>query len=124
MATLRGPEGQVSLLCLSPDGQHVAVASHDRVIRLFDLATREQTTAFPPLRRPCTALSFLSDASHLASVSQENSVQLWDLESGTPRAALWGQAGESFVGIALLASGDHLVVALADGRIRVWGPGA
>ena len=124
VASMRGPEAQVSLLCLSPDGQHVAVAGHDRVIRIFDLTTREQTAAFPPLRRTCTALSFLSDASHLASVSQENSVQLWDLESGTPRAALWGQAGESFVGIALLTSGDHLVVALADGRIRVWGPGA
>jgi eukaryotic-like serine/threonine-protein kinase len=124
VASMRGPEAQVSLLCLSPDGRHVAVAGHDRVIRLFDLATRGQTAAFPPLRRTCTALSFLSDGSHLASVSQENSVQLWDLESGTPRAALWGQAGESFVGIALLASGDHLVVALADGRIRVWGPGA
>jgi WD40 repeat protein len=121
---MRGPEAQVSLLCLSPDGQHVAVAGHDRVIRIYDLTTREQTVAFPPLRRTCTALSFLSDASHLASVSQENSVQLWDIESGTPRAALWGQAGESFVGVALLTSGDHLVVALADGRIRVWGPGA
>jgi WD40 repeat protein len=124
VASMRGPEAQVSLLCLSPDGQRVAVAGHDRVIRLFDMATREQTAAFPPLRRPCTSLSFLSDASHLASVSQENSVQLWDLEAGAPRAALWGQAGESFVGIALLANGDHLVVALADGRIRVWGPGA
>ncbi len=121
LATLRGPEGQVSLLCLSPDGQHVAVAGHDRAIRLFDLASREQTVVFRTLRRPATALSFLGDAGHLASVSQENSVQLWDLEEGAAKAALWGQAGDSFVGIGLLTSADQLAVALADGRIRVWG---
>ncbi len=121
LATLRGPEGQVSLLCVSPDGQHVAVAGHDRAIRLFDLARREQTAVFRSLRRPVTALSFLGDAGHLASVSQENSVQLWDLGEGAAGAALWGQAGDSFVGIGLLASGDQLAVALADGRIRVWG---
>ena len=111
----------MSLLCLSPDGQHVAAAGHDRAIRLFDLASREQTVVFRSLRRPVTSLTFLGDAGHLASVSQENSVQLWDLEEGAAGAALWGQAGDSFVGIGLLASGDQLAVALADGRIRVWG---
>jgi len=121
LATLRGPEGQVSLLCLSPDGQQVAVAGHDRTIRLFDLASREQAAVFRSPRRPVTALSFLGDAGHLASVSQENSVQLWDLQEGAAKAALWGQAGDSFVGIGLLTSGDQLAVALGDGRIRVWG---
>jgi serine/threonine-protein kinase len=122
LATLRGPEGVVSLLCLSPDGRHVAVAGHDRTLRLFDLETREQKAMFTGLRRAVTGLSFLGDGEHVASVSQENSVQLWDLETKTPRAALWGPAEDSFVGLALLASGDRLAVALADGRIRLWGP--
>jgi serine/threonine protein kinase len=124
LASLRGPEAQVSLLCLSHDGQHVAAAGHDRAIRLFDLASREQTMVFAGLRRAASSLTFLGDAGHLASVAQENSVQLWDIESGAPRAALWGVADESFVGVALLASGDELAVALADGRIRIWGPAA
>ena len=122
LATLRGPEGLVSLLALSPDGQHVAVAGHDRAIRLFDLARREAGAVFSGLRRPATSLCFLGDAGHLASVSQENSVRLWDLETQKPRAALWGPAEESFVGVALLSSGSDLAVALGDGRIRIWGP--
>jgi eukaryotic-like serine/threonine-protein kinase len=122
LATLRGPEGLVNLLVLSPDGRFMAVASQDRTIRLFDLATREQSAVLTGLRRPASALCFLADGGFLATVCQENSVQLWDLETRAPGATLWGPADEIFVGLALFGESNHLAVALADGRIRVWGP--
>jgi WD40 repeat protein len=100
----------------------MAVASQDRTVRLFDLATREQSTVLTELRRPATALCFLADGAFLATVCQENSVQLWDLETGSPGATLWGPADESFVGLALFGDSNHLAAALADGRIRIWGP--
>jgi WD40 repeat protein len=98
------------------------VASQDRTIRLFDLATREQSAVLTGLRRPASALCFLADGGFLATVCQENSVQLWDLETRAPGATLWGPADEVFVGLALFGESNHLAVALADGRIRVWGP--
>jgi len=122
LATLRGPEALVNLLVQSPDGRHVAVSSHDRIIRLYDLATREQVGQLAPLKRPATALCFLADGGYLASVCQDNSLQLWDLESRSLAATLWGPADESFVSLALFGESNHLAVAVADGRIRVWGP--
>jgi WD40 repeat protein len=122
LASLRGPEALVSLLLPSPDGQHLAVASHDRSIRLFDLASREQVAVLGSHKRPATSMCFLADGTHLASVAQENVVQLWDLEARTPLAALWGPSDVTFVGIALFGAGDHIAVALGDGRIRLWGP--
>jgi hypothetical protein len=122
LATLRGPEGPVSQLALSPDGRSMAVASHDRTVRLYDLASREQTAVLAGLRRPASSLCFLGDGGFLATVCQENAVQLWDLETRLPAATLWGPGGESFVGLALYGDSNHLAVALADGRIRVWGP--
>jgi hypothetical protein len=123
LKTLRGPEGLVNLLALSPDGRFMAVASHDRTVRLFDLTTREPVgPVLTELRRPTTSMCFLADGGFLATVCQENAVQLWDLETGAAGVTLWGPADESFVGLALFGESNHLAVALADGRIRVWGP--
>jgi WD40 repeat protein len=122
VATMRGPEGLVNLLCLSPDGRWLAAASHDRTVRLYDVSAGEQKAQLGPLRRPATALAFLADGGFLATVCQENAVQLWDLERLAPGVSLWGPSGESFVGVALFGEANHLAVALADGRIRAWGP--
>jgi len=121
LATLRGPMAQVTQLMLSPDGQHMAVASRDRTVRLIDLASREETAALA-LQRPASSMCFLADGTFLATVSLDNAVRLWDLESRAASAALWGPSGESFVGLALYGEWNHLAVALADGRIRLWGP--
>jgi serine/threonine-protein kinase len=122
LATLRGPEGRVNLIALSPDCQHLAVASHDRTVRLYDLATREVTVTLGPVRRAVTGLCFLAEGGFLATVAQENSVQLWDLDIRSSMTALWGPAQESFVSVALYGDSNHLAAALADGRIRLWEP--
>ena len=125
IATLYGREALVNVLALSPDGRHFAVSSqHDRTIRIYDLATRNEVSEFSALKRPATSVCFLADGGFLASVCQDNSVQLWDLESRSLAATLWGPNGESFVSLALFGESNQLAVALADGRIRVWGPSA
>jgi hypothetical protein len=121
-ATLRGPEAVVSLLCPAPAGRLLAVASQDRTVRLYDLESRTQVQVLAGHRRPASSLCFFADGRHLATVALENAVQLWDAETGASLASLWGPAAESFAGVALFGGGDHLAVALADGRIRVWEP--
>ncbi|HVQ28618.1 MAG TPA: serine/threonine-protein kinase, partial [Vicinamibacteria bacterium] len=122
LVTLRGPEAQVSLLVLAPDGRHVAVGSHDKTIRLFDLEAQKQTAVLTGHKKPVTSLTFLAEGLHLASVAQENQVQIWDAHSGAPLAALWGASAEVFTGVSLFGGDDHLAIALGDGRIRVFGP--
>jgi hypothetical protein len=121
VATLRGPESKVTMLLLSPDGRYMAVASNDLVVRLIDLASREEAATLI-LRRPAASLCFLADGAFLATVSHDNAVQLWDLETKQPAATLWGPSGEAFTGLALFGEWNHLAVALGDGRIRIWGP--
>ena len=123
VSTLRGPEGLVSLMVLAPDRLRLAVCSHDRTLRLFDVEERAQIFSVPGHRtRHTTSLAFFRDGTHLASVAQDNAVQLWDIEKRAAIAALWGQGDESFAGISLFGGGDHIAVALTDGRIRLWGP--
>lgn len=124
LASLRGPEGKISLLTLHPDGQHLLAVSQDRTMRLFDVATRSQALCLPAQRRAPTGLSFFPGGQKLATVAQDNAVQLWDLAGASPSAALWGRQDEVFNGLAVFGGGDHLAVALADGRVRIWGPAA
>ena len=124
LVTLRGPEAQVSLLALAPDGRHVAVGSHDKTIRVFDLEGQKQTAVLAGHKKPVSSLAFFAEGLHLASVAQESVVHLWDAQTGAPMAALWGESGESFTGVALFGGDDHLAIALGDGRIRVFGPAA
>jgi hypothetical protein len=121
-ATLRGPEAPVTVLCPSPDGRHVAVGSQDRTLRVFDLENKAVIAQLNAQRKAPTSLCFFPDGEHLVSVAHDNAVQLWHLGSPDPLASLWGPAAESFTGVTLYGSGDHMAVALADGRIRLWGP--
>jgi WD40 repeat protein/tRNA A-37 threonylcarbamoyl transferase component Bud32 len=122
VASLRGPDALVNLLCLAPDGRHLAVGSHDRTIRLYDLEEKKQVALVASHKRPAISLSFFDDGQHFATVAQDNAVYLWDVEKTAPLAALWGPPDESFAGVALFGNNDHIAVALADGRIRLWGP--
>ena len=91
-------------------------------MRIYDLATREATVTLGPLRRSVSGLCFLADGGFLATVAQDNAVQLWDLDIRSSVTALWGPAQESFVSVALYGDSNHLAAALTDGRIRIWAP--
>lgn len=122
VATLRGPEAPVNVVCPAPDDTRVAVSSHDRTLRVFDLEQKDTVAVLVAQRKPATSLCFFPDGEHLATVALDNAVQLWHLGSPEPLAQLWGPAAESFAGVTLYGGGDHMAVALADGRIRLWGP--
>lgn len=121
-ATLRGPEAPVTLVRTNPSGRLLAAGSQDRLLRIFDLESNAAPASLPPFRKPLTAACFFDDGRHLATVGLENVVQIWDLDSQTVMASLYGGADEAFVGVALYGAGEHLAVALADGRTRTWGP--
>ena len=91
-------------------------------MRVFDLESQAPPLNLGPFRKPLTAACFFEDGRHLATVGLENVLQIWDLDSRDVVASLYGGAEEAFVGVALYGTGEHLAVALADGRIRLWGP--
>jgi len=115
-ATLRGPAATPSLLLA--EGPRLVVLSQDRRLRVFDVPTRSERLNLEVGHRSVTAACLGDGGAVAATVALDNSVRFWDLDFGRELAALWGAAGESFASVSL--SGRLVVVALADGRIRLW----
>lgn len=87
------PSGRVAAECSQPhvgaysaafskDDALLAVGYEDDRIRIFDLETREVVTTCMGHTRRVTTVVFRDDSRRLLSVSGDNTVKLWDVESG------------------------------------------
>ncbi|MEO8361677.1 MAG: WD40 repeat domain-containing protein [Vicinamibacteria bacterium] len=121
-ATLRGPDAPVNLMRVDPAGRQLMTGSQDRMLRVFNLQTNAAPLSLGPFRKALSSACFFADGRHLVTVNLENVVQIWDLESREVVASLYGSAEDAFVGVALCGSSEQLVVSMADGRIRLFGP--
>lgn len=105
---LEGHEESPTMLVFSPDGQTLATASED-ALKVWDVESGQllhrleghQTTEDSPIATiPPTAIAFSPDSQTLATTSRsqgrlssEDSLILWDLNSGEPQQRLGGDSG-------------------------------
>ncbi len=61
----------------SPDGKTLAVASDDRSVRLWDVATGQHRASLPGHQGSAWGVAFSPDGMTLASCSQDGTVKLW-----------------------------------------------
>src|SRR3954451_1323745 len=68
----------VTYLAFSPDGKTLASASHDRTIRLWDVATATQKATLIGHTDWIESLAFSPDGKTLASAGFDRTIRLWD----------------------------------------------
>lgn len=73
---------EVSLLVFSPDGQHMAGASGDYSVLLWDLTGSQSMRILYGHRNPASALAFTADGRTLVSGSTDGDILKWDAVSG------------------------------------------
>lgn len=66
-------------VALTPDGATAALANHDGLIALFDVATRERLVVVHEPHQIVSGLAFAPDASALAAAGPGPAVTIWDL---------------------------------------------
>ena len=134
--TLKAHEGKVSSVAISPDGKTFVSGSHDRTIKLWNLATGEEIRTFVRDASPtskghskwvsCLAIS--PDGNILASGSGDRTIKLWSLVTGEEIETLKGHSGYitslSFspkIGRENSPSKQNLSSgAMGDNTIKVW----
>ncbi|KAH7302855.1 WD40-repeat-containing domain protein, partial [Stachybotrys elegans] len=79
---LEGHRDAVRSVVFSPDAKHLASASGDNTVRLWDAATGQCLQTLEGHRDAVNSVVFSPDAKHLASASLDKTVRLWDAATG------------------------------------------
>jgi WD40 repeat protein len=114
----RAEEATVFGFALSPDGKFLATASSDRIVRIWNLETRE-VMPIPGHLDYVYSLAYTADGKTLISASADRTIRLWDTTYGRSQMVLTGPA-DQVIGIALSPDGRHLASAGADYLVEIW----
>ena len=113
--------------CSARDGRHLASASGDGTVKLWD-ATRldEEQEASPHPPRAGRAwgsgtLAFSPDGRRLVAGGEENTVKIWDVQTGQELQTLRGHSGDVWaVAFSPDPEGRWVASAGEDSTVKVW----
>lgn len=118
-AVLRGHAGYVVAARFSPDGVHVATASHDHSARVSRVDGRAPPVALLGHTDRVVDLAFSPDGQRVATASVDGTVRVWPLDGvGEPRK-LEG-SGSPIVALGYSPDGKSIAVGARDGHVRVF----
>lgn len=129
ICTITGHQLQVNSVAFSPQGQLLASASYDRTIRLWQIEGSQKEIQ----NRPCYSLlstlsghawavltvAFSPDGKILATGSDDNTIKLWEVNTGQLICTLVGHSW-SVVAVAFTADGETLLSASCDKTVKLW----
>ncbi len=113
-------ENGVQAIAYSPDGNTIASAHNNNVVRFWDTKTRSDRAILIRHTEKINTVTFSHDSTMLASGGEDNTIQLWDVEKGKQHGTLTGHKNSiktltfSPTENNLLASGS------SDGTVRFW----
>ncbi len=143
LKTLRGQTGAVRLVVFSPDGLLLASNSGDRTVKLWDVSSLYADQSDQPRLGRMTAgrsgewvsgqcvatleghtgrvfsIAFSSDQQRLATGSEDQTIRLWNTETGTILNRLEGHT-KPVETLHFSPNGELLASGSDDGTVRLW----
>src|SRR5262249_50497863 len=84
VTVVAGHAGTVLSLAYSPDGTHLATASHDGTVRTWDTATGQPHLTLTDHTDTVLSVAYSPDGTHLATGTHDGTVRTWDTTTGQP----------------------------------------
>lgn len=106
-AAWRGHDGEVGGVAIAPAGRIGATGGSDKLVKLWDLATRNLLHTLAGHTAGVSAVAFSSDGKLLASAASDGTVRIWNAETGAALRTLEGN-GSGLAGLAWSVAGDRM----------------
>jgi len=108
-------------VAVSPDEQTALFVGVDPFIRVLDLKTLEEVASLQGHQLSVPCIEFLPDGNRALSCSGDNTLILWDLQSGQPIYRLEGRGGEQGLwAVTISPDGSTALSDTADGTMILW----
>jgi WD40 repeat protein len=116
--TLRGHTAPVFAVAFSPDGSHLATASNDGTVKVWDVTRGTELATLRGHRAGVGSVAYSPDGSRIASGSGDGTVKVWDANSGTEITTLRGHT-DSVHCVAYSPDGSRLATG-DNQKAKVW----
>jgi WD40 repeat protein len=113
-------KAEVNCVAFSPDGELLASAGEDGIIKVWNIGTRTATQIPNAHRNGVVGVTFHPGGKHLASLGGDEEVKVWDLTTGKSVFTCPGAVGEWVAnGVAFSPDGGCLAAGSKD-AVVVW----
>ena len=114
---LRGHQGWVWAIGVTPDGRQILAGSDDMTLRLWNLASGLTLHIFPWQGGSVHSLAVLPDGRRVLAGSEDETMRLWDLTTGQTLRTFTGHQGTVF---SVAATPDGRLALSGDRAVRLW----
>jgi WD40 repeat protein len=110
---------EILSVAFSPDGRWIATASRDHAVKIWDMASGHETTAYRGHDRYVRVAAFSPDGKWVASAGGDKDIRIWDPQTGKDLRTLKG-TGTYITALVISPDGKYVLAAGDDRKLHIF----